>query len=244
MEIRRFGPGYRRPDGPPGTAGMTGQSIWSDERAHISELAFSRHGMITPHSNPNLTLFVVISGGGFVQVGDERQRINHGECVVWPPNVPHGAYTDGVEMRALVIELPEGLGEGGTQPAVQVEGAVSTTSDADWARSGGPPGGAPGSDPGRSAGAEPSTPAAAEPSAATAEPSAPPAAEPSTPSIESSAPPAASSPAPSVESARQAPEPAVRADEPARRPVEPARGSLADRGVARADYDATEGEPW
>ena len=109
MEIRRFGPGHRRPEGPPGTAGLTGQVIWSDERANISELAFSRRGVIPPHDNPNTALFIVVSGGGFVQVGDERIRINHGEAAVWPPNIPHGAYTDGVEMRAIVVELTEGL---------------------------------------------------------------------------------------------------------------------------------------
>ena len=109
VEIRRFGPGHRRPEGPPGTTGLTGQVIWSDERANVSELAFSRRGVIPPHENPNTALFIVVSGGGFVQVGDERIRINHGEAVVWPPNVPHGAYTDGVEMRAIVVELTEGL---------------------------------------------------------------------------------------------------------------------------------------
>jgi quercetin dioxygenase-like cupin family protein len=108
MEIRRFGPGHRRPDGPAGTQGVTGQVIHHDEHAAVSELAFQRHAMITPHSNPNATLFIVISGGGYVQVGDERTRVNHGEAVVWPPDVPHGAYTDGSEMRAIVIELPAG----------------------------------------------------------------------------------------------------------------------------------------
>lgn len=107
MEIRRFGPGHRRPDGPPGTQGITGQVIWNDSRAHISEMAFSRRGAIVPHSNPNTTLFIVVSGGGWVQVGDERIRINHGEAVVWPPDVAHGAYTDGSEMRAIIVELPE-----------------------------------------------------------------------------------------------------------------------------------------
>lgn len=107
MEIRRFGPGHRRAEGPPGTTGMTGQVIHSDERGVISELAFSRHGLITPHSNPNLTYLIVISGGGFVQVGEERLRVNHGEAVVWPPHVLHGAYTEGSEMRAIVVELPD-----------------------------------------------------------------------------------------------------------------------------------------
>ena len=115
MEVRRFGPGHRRPDGPPGTSGITGGVIWSDPRAHVSELAFARRGAIVPHTNPNLALFIVVSGGGWVQVGEERIRINHGEAVVWPPDIAHGAYTDGSEMRAIIVELPEG----GSMPAIE-----------------------------------------------------------------------------------------------------------------------------
>ena len=105
MEIRRFGPGHRRPEGPPGSQGMTGQVIHSDARAVIAELAFGPRAMIAPHSNPNTTYFIVISGGGWVQVGEERSRVNHGEAVLWPPDVVHGAYTDGSEMRAIVVEM-------------------------------------------------------------------------------------------------------------------------------------------
>jgi quercetin dioxygenase-like cupin family protein len=106
MEIRRFGPGHRRSDGPQGTQGVEGAVIHHDEKALVSELAFGRFAMVVPHSNPNTSLFVVISGGGYVQVGDERTRVNHGEAVLWPANVLHGAYTDGSEMRAIVIEVP------------------------------------------------------------------------------------------------------------------------------------------
>ena len=104
MEVRRFGPGNRRREGPPGTQGITGQVIHSDARGTISEFAFARHALIAPHSNPNTTYFVVISGGGWVQVGDERQRVTHGEAVVWPADVVHGAYTDGTEMRVILVE--------------------------------------------------------------------------------------------------------------------------------------------
>jgi len=110
MDIRRFGPGHRRPDGPPGTRGVSGQVIFDEQQALVSELAFSRFAMISPHSNPNTALFVVVSGGGYVQVGEERVRISHGEAVLWPAGVPHGAYTDGSEMRAIVIELPDADG--------------------------------------------------------------------------------------------------------------------------------------
>ena len=105
MDIRRFGPGQRRPDGPPGTRGVSGTVIHQDARGLVTELAFERRALIAPHANPNTTLFVVISGGGFVQVGGERTRVNQGEAVVWPAGIVHGAYTDGTEMRAIVVEL-------------------------------------------------------------------------------------------------------------------------------------------
>ena len=111
MDILRFGPGHRRLGGPPGTKNVEGTVIMSDDRAVVSELAFGRYAMVVTHENPdNTALFVVISGAGWVQVGEERARINHGEAVVWPPAIPHGAYTDGTEMRAIVIELTGGEG--------------------------------------------------------------------------------------------------------------------------------------
>ncbi|HYN48677.1 MAG TPA: cupin domain-containing protein, partial [Candidatus Nanopelagicales bacterium] len=105
MEIRRFGVGNRRPDGPPGTTGVAGQVIHADARGKVSELAFARRGSIELHSNPNSTWFVVIEGGGMVRVGDERARVAAGEAVLWPADVPHAAWTELSEMRAIVVEL-------------------------------------------------------------------------------------------------------------------------------------------
>ena len=105
MEIRRFGVGRRRPDGPPGTKGVLGQVIHADGRGHVSELAFGRNASIEPHANPNTTWFVVIEGGGFVRVGDERDRIAAGEALLWPAGVVHAAWTELSEMRAIVVEF-------------------------------------------------------------------------------------------------------------------------------------------
>jgi quercetin dioxygenase-like cupin family protein len=105
VEIRRFGIGYRRAEGPAGTRGVDGQPIHSDARGVIAELAFRPHAAIAPHDNPNLTYFVVIEGGGFVQVGDERARIAAGEAAVWPPHVIHAAWTETTPMRAIVVEF-------------------------------------------------------------------------------------------------------------------------------------------
>lgn len=105
IEIRRFGAGHRRPEGPPGTTGLTGQVIHSDARGHISELAFGPHARIPPHDNPNTTWFCVIEGGGFVEVGEEQRRVGPGEAVLWPAGVVHGAWTEGTTMRVIIVEL-------------------------------------------------------------------------------------------------------------------------------------------
>lgn len=105
MEIRRFGVGNRRPEGPIGSTGVEGQVIHGDARGVITELAFRKGGRIEPHDNPNTTWFIVIEGGGFVLVGDEERRVAAGEAVLWPAGVTHGARTDHGPMRAFVVEF-------------------------------------------------------------------------------------------------------------------------------------------
>lgn len=105
IEVRRFGAGQRRREGPPGTTGVTGQVIHSDARGTISELAFGPDARISPHDNPNTTWFCVIEGGGFVQVGEDESRVAPGEAVLWPAGVTHAAWTDRTPMRVIVVEL-------------------------------------------------------------------------------------------------------------------------------------------
>ena len=105
MEVRRFGIGHRQHDGPPGTHGVEATSVHVDERGVVAELALKPNAAIAPHSNPNLTYFLVIEGGGFVQVGDERARVAAGEAVVWPPNVDHAVWTELTPLRAIVVEF-------------------------------------------------------------------------------------------------------------------------------------------
>jgi quercetin dioxygenase-like cupin family protein len=142
MDVVRFGVGHRRPDGPPGTTGVAGQVIHSDGRGVVAELAFGRRAAIEPHTNPNTTWFVVIEGGGWVQVGEERARIAAGEAVLWPAGIDHAAWTEHGEMRAFTIEFPgpdDGRSPGvvagaalrlsgaSADPAVRGEGALRPT---------------------------------------------------------------------------------------------------------------------
>ena len=105
IEIRRFGVGHRRPDGPIGSTGLTGQVIHSDGRGTVSEIAFARNARIEPHASPNTTYFIVVEGGGWVGVGDEWARIAAGEAAVWPADIPHAAWTEHSEMRAFIVEF-------------------------------------------------------------------------------------------------------------------------------------------
>ena len=105
MEIRRFGVGNRRAEGPPGTTGVQGQVIHSDARGVITELAFAKGARIEPHENPNSTWFIVIEGGGHVLVGEEERRVAAGEAILWPAGVLHGARTDYGPMRVFIVEF-------------------------------------------------------------------------------------------------------------------------------------------
>ena len=112
MEILRFGPGLRRSRAHEGAPGVGEGTIWSDPRARITELAFSSRALIPPQTSPDLGLFIVVAGGGWVQVGDERTTVDHGEAVAFPPGVAHGAWTDGSTMRAILVEVPDATIEG------------------------------------------------------------------------------------------------------------------------------------
>jgi len=105
MEIRRFGVGHRRPDGPDGTTGVASQVIHADARGVVAELAFARRATMDLHSSPNSAWLVIVEGGGWVQVGEERARVAAGEAVLWPAGVEHAAWTELSEMRAFRVEF-------------------------------------------------------------------------------------------------------------------------------------------
>ena len=104
IDITRFGVGNRRAGGP-GTSGVASQVIHSDARGTIAELAMERNARIEPHTSPNSTWFIVIEGGGWVLVGDEKTRLAAGEAAYWPAGQIQGAWTEHSTLRAFMVEL-------------------------------------------------------------------------------------------------------------------------------------------
>ena len=84
---------------------MASQVIHADARGRVAELAFARRATMDRHSSPNSAWLVIVEGGGWVQVGDERARVAAGEAVLWPADVEHAAWTEHSEMRAFVVEF-------------------------------------------------------------------------------------------------------------------------------------------
>jgi quercetin dioxygenase-like cupin family protein len=140
MDVRRFGVGHRRPQGPEGTRGVEGAVIHSDARGAISELAFIAGATWEPHQSPNEAWLCVIEGGGWVLVGEEAHRLAAGEVARFPAGEIHAAWTDQVPMRAILVELTgpddawargilEGracvLGPGEARPAARAVGRLA-----------------------------------------------------------------------------------------------------------------------
>jgi len=105
VEIRRFGPGNRRTEREAGAIGVTSALLHACGSAHITEIALSDRAALGPVRSPNDGLLIVIEGGGWLALADERQRVASGEAVALPAGVERLLATDGVPLRAILVEF-------------------------------------------------------------------------------------------------------------------------------------------
>ena len=117
MEIRRFGPGTRRPEREAGAFGVSSALLHAGTNAHITEIALSDRAALGPVRSPNDGLLILIEGGGWLALADERQRVASGEAIALPAGVERLLATDGVPLRAILVEfssaraLEQGVGQ-------------------------------------------------------------------------------------------------------------------------------------
>lgn len=104
-DIRRFGPGHRRPDAPPHIIGMYPATIFHDDTLAVIELHFEPRGEIWEHDAPYPILFVVIEGRGMVRVGGEEARVEAGQAVLWLASVLHKAWAEDAPLTAIAVEM-------------------------------------------------------------------------------------------------------------------------------------------
>lgn len=107
MEIRRFGPGHRRVERAAGSIGTSTSLLHAGPNARITELALDERALFGPLRSPLRGLLIMIEGGGWLALGDERQRVATGEAIVLPADVERLLASDGVPLRAILVEFDD-----------------------------------------------------------------------------------------------------------------------------------------
>lgn len=115
MEIRRFGPGHRRAERAAGSIGTTTSLLHAGPGARITELALDERALFGPLRSPLRGLLIMIEGGGWLALGDERQRVAAGEAIVLPADEERLLASDGAPLRAILVEFDDAasIGDGG-----------------------------------------------------------------------------------------------------------------------------------
>lgn len=99
VDARRF---------PPERLAALGGPVALDAAVQVEAMYSEPHARIDPHSAPNPILFVVVTGAGFVRVGDEARAVAAGEAARWPAGREHTAWPEGEGLQAIVVKLPQG----------------------------------------------------------------------------------------------------------------------------------------
>ena len=105
MRVQRFGPGYRRPERAGDSHGVTSALLHAASGVRVTEIALAERAAFGPLRSSSDALLVVIEGGGWLAVADERQRVAVGESIEIPSGAERLLVTDGVPLRAIFIEF-------------------------------------------------------------------------------------------------------------------------------------------
>ncbi len=87
-----------------------GLPLLLDQPASVILLSFEQGGAIDEHDAGHDIVFIVVSGGGFTRVGGPAApevAVAPGDAILWPPHVPHVAWTTDTPMLAISIEYAD-----------------------------------------------------------------------------------------------------------------------------------------
>jgi quercetin dioxygenase-like cupin family protein len=104
MHVQDFGRGAATLLPRPGCHNVSCAMIANQADGIVVCLYFEPHGTIDEHRAPKSILFTVVSGRGFVKVGDEVSPMGAGQAVEWPAGVSHLAWTENEAMTAILVD--------------------------------------------------------------------------------------------------------------------------------------------
>ena len=96
-----------------GCVGVDGKVLLRSATLILALLRFAPGGSIPEHEAPMDVDVVCLEGEGFVGVGEERFPFRAGESIRWPAGALHRLWTEGSEMKTLMVEHPGVPGRSG-----------------------------------------------------------------------------------------------------------------------------------
>ena len=76
------------------------------ERLTVSFLTMRAGSAFALHTHPNEQCMIVIEGYCDELIGDKMYRVEKGDVIHLPPNIPHGAFIRDVDCKAIDIFAP------------------------------------------------------------------------------------------------------------------------------------------
>lgn len=91
--------------------GVEAKKIHESENAQVVHILLNPGESLKKHTTPVDVFFYVLEGEGFVEIGDERQKIWKDMLIDSPKNIPHCLNNEGSEIfRVLVVKTPNPTG--------------------------------------------------------------------------------------------------------------------------------------
>jgi mannose-6-phosphate isomerase-like protein (cupin superfamily) len=87
--------------------GVEAKKIYESANAQVVHILLNPGESLKKHTTPVDVFFYVLEGEGFVEIGDEKQKVLKDMLIDSPKNIPHCLYNEGNEIfRVLVVKTP------------------------------------------------------------------------------------------------------------------------------------------
>lgn len=91
--------------------GVEAKKLHDNESVQVVHILLKSGESLKKHITPVDVFFYVLEGEGFVEIGDEKQKVCKDMLIDSPKNIPHCLYNEGSEnFRVLVVKTPKPTG--------------------------------------------------------------------------------------------------------------------------------------